>query len=131
MSRDMTLTFSDGNITIDIANFGAILQDSRFMPAQPITKFVEVPGRAKPLNISRVANGYMTYDSAYHEYDVAFISNSTIAANNANAKNFCNGINGKLLEVSDFSGTYDAEVSVTKFDRVGEYVLMTIRALVV
>lgn len=130
--RDMSLTLNDGTRTLPISQFGGgILQDSRLTPAQPLQKFVEIPGRSKPLDISRAATGNMAYSSEVREYDVAIVGNDNIAGNDNQGRTLVNFVNGKVITITDHASTYDAECSITKYERVGEYVLLTIQAVVI
>ena len=127
MSRSMTLTFTTNSHTYDIATYGGVLSDATFMPRQPILRFVEITGRSQPLDISRAATGSMTYTSAVYTYVVSIVGSDTISANNSNARLLVAYINGKVCEVaSGPDGTYDAEVAVTNYERVGEFVRITI-----
>lgn len=128
MSTDRTLTFSDGTYTYDIADRGGFLQNIRYTPRKPIQKFVEVPGRTKPLDISRAATGNMGYTPATWEYDVAFIGTESMATNDYRARAIESLINGEIMTVQDFSGTHEAEIAVTRHEHVGRYTTITIQA---
>jgi hypothetical protein len=128
----MTLTFSDGTNTYSIATYGGILSAVRYTPPQPIQQFVDVPGRSTPIDISRTATGYIGFGSAVYEYDVAIVGYDNIAQNDAQASNLASYLNGNYLAVSDaLSNSYNGEVSITSYTFLGEYVIMTIRVVVV
>lgn len=129
--RDLSLVFSSASNTFDIADYGGVLVDSAYKPAQPVYKYVEIPGREFPLDISRAATGNLNYDMATCTFVVAFVGGDSIAANDAQAQLFVLSVNGKTMGISALGVSEDDSfnVSVTGYERVGEYVRITIEAV--
>lgn len=131
MSRDMTLTFTVGESVFSIATFGGVLSDMAYTPPQPIQRFVEIPGRSQPLDISRAATGTMTYTHAVYTYVVSFIGYDGFNMNDRYAKLFVEDINGKICDVNGpYDNDYTAEVAVTNYEALGEFVRITIECTV-
>lgn len=131
MSRDMSLVFSSNSNTFDIADYGGVLTDSAYKPELPVYKYVDIPGREFPLDISRAATGNLNYEPPVHSFTVAFVGRDSIAANDAQAQIFVLSVNGKTMGIQALGvSEYDSfNVSVTGYERVGEYVKVTIEAV--
>lgn len=123
--RDMTCTFTVNSTEYDIANYNGVLQAYRFTPREPIFRFVEIPGRSEPIDISRAATGNMTYTNAKHEIDVAVVDSNLLSENLSLAQFLADAVNGNIAEVEVSGQTFTAEVACTKFEFVGEFVLLT------
>lgn len=128
--RNMTLKFTNSTGTFDMSDYG-VLQDARYTPPQPVMRFVEIPGSRNPVDVTRAATGLPTFTNAVREYDIAFTEYDTLERNNTAARWFATAYGGTLCTVESFDPVCTAEVEVTKFERVGEYVLMTIKCTVV
>ena len=132
MSRTMTLAFKDmlaqSSTLWDISTYGGVLCDCQLTEGVPAFRFVDIPGRSRPLDVSRAATGNMAYSGAVHTYRVALIGNDTIANNETAAQNIITRVNGKKCQVNDPFSTYVCECAVTSHERIGEYVMLTITA---
>lgn len=135
MSGDLIFQKDAGGGTTyskSISYYNAVLSDVRYTPKQPIIKTVEIPGRSAPLDISRAATGTMGYTAALYEFDVSFVGSAALVTNAYNATDLMGFVNGQYCTVTYKSGNtsigvINGEVSVTKYEYVGAYVLLTIR----
>lgn len=137
--RDMSLSFStesDGGTSYNIASYYMILGNVTRTPRQPIYNFVEVPGRAYPLDLSRAASGQIAWTREVLEFELWCLSSSETAATIYSsmqwARAFERAVNGKRLyvhcsDVAAWDETFYAEVSVTSVEYVGEYVKCVVR----
>ena len=124
MSSDVKFTVNNYQYSLNVS--GGVLTDYRYFPKQPVLKFVEIPGRSEPLDISLAATGSMQYTSARHEMDCTFYKWSALGySNDYYASTFMNNVNGKRALVEVNNESFTAEVSVADFQYLGDCVMVT------